>query len=94
MLTVRYPSGLAITYNDAVKLRYESDYHAWILYSDNSCTQWVASIQESASVIVECVRPCSITTQAKVEGLEAVAKEMRAIQRKLRRSELAGKGAK
>jgi hypothetical protein len=58
MMTVRYPSGLSITYNEANWLVYKTDSAAWELYTRNpkSGGFWVASIQNSAGALVE-VRP-------------------------------------
>lgn len=55
MITVRYPSGFSVQYNDAVYLTYQN--HGWELYTDQKKTKWIASIQNSAGVIIESVRP-------------------------------------
>jgi hypothetical protein len=57
MMTVRFPNGQAVTYNDACVLAYED--HAWLIYGVRK--KWIASLQLSAGAIVEAVRPCSIT---------------------------------
>jgi hypothetical protein len=57
-LTVRYPNGLAITYNDAHVLEHGST--CWNLYESEKRKKWIAAIQPSAGVIVEAKRPCLI----------------------------------
>lgn len=59
MLTVRYPDGRVIVYNQAVKLTYTASNHSWELA--NSRGDWIASIQLSAGVIIEADSPCRIT---------------------------------
>ena len=60
MLTVRYPDGVVVTYNNANELSYSEG--VWILFKNYGVKNkdgeekkdWVASIQVSAGVIVEC----------------------------------------
>lgn len=58
MLTVRFPSGVAVHYNTATYcVRGEN---GWQLYTEkDGC--WVATIQASAGAIVEAVPACSVT---------------------------------
>ena len=58
MLTVAFPTGVRVTYNDANYLVRGAE--SWQLYAAKDGT-WVASIQSSAGVLIEAVRPCSIT---------------------------------
>jgi|CXWL01.1.fsa_nt_gi hypothetical protein len=58
MLTVMFPTGVRVTYNDANYLvRGEA---SWNLYTAKDGT-WVASIQCAAGVIIEATSPCAIT---------------------------------
>jgi hypothetical protein len=76
MLTVMFPTGVRVTYNDANYLvRGES---SWILYTAKDGT-WVAAIQCAAGAIVEATRPCAITSPpvATVKSaLELVVQEL------------------
>jgi len=56
-LTVRYPDGMAVTYNAANHLVYQGS--AWKLYT-RAGGQWVASIQASAGAVIEAERHCSV----------------------------------
>ena len=60
MLTVRYPNGVAVTYNTANFLSRETD--AWNLYTTDPMKggEWVATIQLSAGCVVESVRACRV----------------------------------
>ncbi len=86
MMTVRFPSGLAVQYNDANFLNRTSGF--WDLYTDSTKTKWIACVQESAGVLIEVVRPCSVTMTGPTvrNELEPLCKELRTIQRKLRKS--------
>jgi hypothetical protein len=60
MLTVRFPTGIAVTYNTAMFLK--SGASSWRLYTADPDRggQWVASIQVSAGASVEAVGACRI----------------------------------
>lgn len=60
MLTVRFPDGVAVTYNTANFLSREAD--AWKLYTGDPIKggEWVTTIQISAGCMVESVRPCRV----------------------------------
>ena len=58
MLTVRFPNGHVVTYNNATYLTHSAD--VWHLYADRDQKTWIASIQGSAGVIVGCVAPCKV----------------------------------
>lgn len=64
MIRVRYPNGLVVTYNRAGFLRHGDG--GWHLYTDNTASNWVASIQPSSGAIIESHRPCSIHTEGRV----------------------------
>ncbi len=57
MVTVRYPNGQCLTYNEAHDLTRNAT--EWDLYTKKD-GKWVASIQISAGVIVEVIPPCKI----------------------------------
>ena len=61
MLTVRYPNGQKLRFNDANFLVYDETH--WCLYNDEKHKEWIASIQPSAGVIVEVVSPCSVENE-------------------------------
>lgn len=58
-MTIRYPNGQSITYNNACFLSYKNN-GAWELYEDKDEKRWVASIQATAGVILEVKTPCKI----------------------------------
>ena len=58
MITVRFPSGVAVQYNTASYVLRSSD--AWHLYEQKD-GKWVASIQMSAGVMIEAVPACAVT---------------------------------
>ncbi len=64
MLTVRFPTGVAITYNNATKLYYNDD--RWVLFTDDKEKggQWVCSIQKGAGAIVEAIHACAVENPA------------------------------
>lgn len=64
MMTVRFPNGQAITYNNGGFLQYTPDF--WEIYtaSPSKGGHWIASIQARAGAIVETSPPCQ------VKGLE------------------------
>ncbi len=63
MMTVRYPNGQAITYNDAGFLKH-GDNCTWIL-KERENGPCIAFIQASAGAIVEFRNPCSVRDDAK-----------------------------
>lgn len=60
MMTVRFPSGVAVTYNNANFLSYKTS--AWELHTGNPDKggSWVCSIPLSTGCIVEVVQPCVV----------------------------------
>ena len=64
MMTIRYPSGVSITYNNATFLKYAT--HAWDLYTadPDKGGKWVASIMPSAGAMVEVSPPYKIENPA------------------------------
>jgi hypothetical protein len=58
MMTVRFPSGFSVRYNDAGFLRYMD--RGWELYTANPDKggKWVASIALNSGAIVEVKEPC------------------------------------
>ncbi|HUS92185.1 MAG TPA: hypothetical protein VM695_10070 [Phycisphaerae bacterium] len=74
MLTVRFPSGVAVTYNAATNF----EYHTGNIRLVDSQNCWIAEIQGSAAAIVERVAPCKVAqsindTAAAIAHLLAVA---------------------
>jgi len=60
-MTVRFPNGQAVTYNDA---RFVESYgHGWHLYKSKKgdvCEGWIATVPHSSGAIIEVVRPCRV----------------------------------
>ena len=57
-LTVRYPSGATVTYNEATFLHRTE--LGWLLYTKEG-GRWIASVQLASGAVIEAVRPCSTT---------------------------------
>ena len=74
MMTVRFPSGHFVTYNNANLLSYAA--HAWELHSKKG-GDWIASIQPSSGCLVEVTSPCRIGMADKREMLKAVSENLR-----------------
>jgi hypothetical protein len=70
MLTVRFPTGVAVQYNDAFFLRRGAD--AWTLWTKDPDEggKWVASIQLSSGAIVEAQGACRVENAADGRGRE------------------------
>lgn len=58
MLTVRFPTGVALTYNDAHDVEYNTFSKRFQLL--NKKGEWVAVLTESTGCIIEADAPCSI----------------------------------
>ena len=58
MLTVRYPNGMAVTYNNANHCAIENGYVNLLTKKGG---YWVARIPDSSGAIVEFRRPCAVT---------------------------------
>ena len=61
MMTVRFPTGVAVVYNDANFLSYKN--HAWELYTadpDKKSGRWVCSIPVATGCIVEVMPACRV----------------------------------
>lgn len=60
MLTVRFPTGVSIRYNQAGFVRYTES--AWELYTKDPAKggTWVASISPHSGAIVEAVPACAV----------------------------------
>ena len=71
MMTVRFPNGQAVTYNNARQLKYTEG--AWHLYSDHAMTKWIVSIQLSSGCIIESVSPCRVENSTQIQTLESAA---------------------
>ncbi|HEX8500761.1 MAG TPA: hypothetical protein VF659_09230 [Pyrinomonadaceae bacterium] len=55
MLTVRFPDGFSVTYNQATKAQFGSAYHTLL----NSKGEWVAIVPSSC--IIEAGSPCNFS---------------------------------
>lgn len=71
MMTVRFPNGQAVTYNDAHFIEHSPV--TWRLM-DKEGGRCLAIIQASAGVIVDLVRPCKVENSAQVQTLESAAR--------------------
>lgn len=80
MITVRFPSGLAVTYNEATHGLWDRGLYVIKTKRDGD---WVASVVGDA--IIECTRPCRVEMEIQASELEPLAKEIRTLQRKLRK---------
>lgn len=83
MMTVRFPSGVAVTYNDATYLRYGA--RAQELYTKDPAAggTWIASVPVATGCIVETCRPCKVEQAALT--VEAAAKHLAQNSGELRR---------
>ena len=87
MITVRYPSGIVVTYNDANFLTHDKA-GDWALSRrvNGNDVEKIAFIQASAGVIVEFTPACkaeqsALTTRAAAECLSRSDAELRALPR-------------
>jgi len=80
MITVRFPNGQAVTYNDATHLIRSED--GWQLHTEKG-GRWVASIQSSAGVIVEAMPPCSVSNPIQDNFLRTLRSTLTAFLRNL-----------
>ena len=76
MLTVRFPNGQTVQYNNAHHLRYGAD--GWHLYAadPDKNGKWIASIQVSVGVIVETVTPCRVINPIDRTPIDRMTKEI------------------
>ena len=77
MMTVRFPNGTFVSYNNATQARYES--YGWVLYTKDPKEGgvWIASIQPSAGAVLEAHEPCRMGTINGQEALRHVADHLR-----------------
>lgn len=71
MLTVRFPSGVAIVYNSASHVRYREngDFEIYTR-SPEKGGFWAATIQASAGAVVEVMAACSVSNPLQLPELE------------------------
>jgi hypothetical protein len=77
VITVRFPNGQAVTYNDACFLRHGED--LWTLFTADPAKggKTVALIQTGAGVLVEFVKPCSVVNGlTSTDNLDALAERL------------------
>jgi hypothetical protein len=58
MITVRFPSGFSVQYNDACYLRYGSAADELYTADPDKGGTWVATVQRSAGAVIEVRKPC------------------------------------
>jgi len=83
MITVRYPNGQAIQYNEAKDIRVELNGLIAIIDSKG---YWMAKVLPSSGATFECYSPCRVynaLTEADEPKLNALAKEIRSLKRKI-----------
>jgi len=86
MLIVRYPNGQEIRYNSAYCLNRNRDGVGWSIYKDKENKEWVASIQDSAGVIVEAEPACKVSNPAQEDiksSIRSLRFEIELLQRKI-----------
>lgn len=84
MMTVRYPNGQAIQYNDAMFLEHGNG-TTWVLRKKQGGDP-LAFIQASAGAIVEFVYPCRVydgIRKIEDEKVAEITREIRSVKRKL-----------
>jgi len=85
MITVRFPTGFSIQYNDAGYVHRNSEYSD--LYTSSDKKNWIAQVPNSA--VIELVTPCRTynpiaTDSDRVQAaVDLLAKEIRALKRKV-----------
>jgi len=83
MLTVRFPNGQAIQYNDAKHVEYAGDFI--YLYEKKGDAGW--SVQVPKECLIEAIRPCRIYNplqESTNNKIELLIKEIRSLKRKLK----------
>jgi hypothetical protein len=84
MMTVRFPNGQAIQYNNACFLSHENGFS--IIYADYNKEKFIAQIP--IDCIVEFVNPCRVynpISNVPNESFDELKKEVQALKRKLYR---------
>lgn len=84
MLTVMFPTGVRVTYNEANYL--VRDGNSWDLYTAKD-GNWVASIQFSAGVLIEAQKPCVISAPP----VATVQSALELVVRDLNRNQITGR---
>ena len=60
MITVTFPTGVRVTYNDANDVKFYEDYVSICYADENGKRFWRAALQRSAGCMIEWVRPCEV----------------------------------
>lgn len=84
MLTVRYPNGQAIQYNNANYLRYSTSAYEIYNGDPDKSGKWIASIQLSAGAIVETTCPCKIHNALNENQFNNLTNELLRINKELK----------
>ena len=85
MITVRFPTGLAVTYNKANFLSWGSI--NWEI-RESKDGKWIASIPAGTNCIVEVVYPCKVENTNQVQSLDSAALLVRMELKRLRVEDL------
>lgn len=80
MMTVRFPNGHAIQYNNATWLAWDPG--KWVL-KESEKGKPIAFIQASAGVIVEFASPCRVYDGIQQNQLSELVKEVKSVKRKI-----------
>lgn len=72
---VRFPTGLAVTYNDARFLRYGQHAHELYTASPDKGGKWICSVSVAADCVIEAVPACraEFSTLTVLKAAEALA---------------------
>jgi hypothetical protein len=79
MITVRFPTGVSVQYNDAAVVERGSDYSD--LYTNRYKTCWVAQVPNSA--IIEIRSACAVYTAPDQSSIEKILDLLTRIERSL-----------
>lgn len=79
MMTVMFPSGIRVTYNDAHWIEW-ADTGAWLLKTKKD-GETICKIQPTAGVLVEWQRPCLITAPPVATAKDALQVLVNALNR-------------
>ena len=81
MITVRFPNGQAVTYNDTTCIKWFG--HECALYrttQDRDADKWIVWISSTAGAVIEFVHPCTVSipnTLSPDEAMDLILREGR-----------------
>lgn len=70
MITLRFPSGVAVTYNDANFLQYKDPFVRLMTAAPEKQGRLVAVVPYSSGVVVGFVKPCRVEDVARKQTIE------------------------